>query len=206
MISRRRFVEFFLAAWVGVGLVGVGSLVRASWMPRPPRALPGEDFISRCMRCGACIQACPTRALTQRDLGLDFRAIGLPYLSALHGGCTAWDNGCRRCAQACPSGALNPDLSLKALHLAVARFDPKVCTNCMVCLRRCPVPKAVYFPNPAGGEPWYRESERGIPTELQIASSPVKPVIDEELCVGCGLCVAHCIPKIMRLEPYGSGS
>ncbi len=203
-VSRRRFIGFGVAACAGVALTGLGSLAPAAWFPRPPRALPGGEFTARCMRCGACVQACPTRALAQRDLSPDFRNIGVPYIEARLGGCEAWGNGCRICADVCPSGALNPAADLAGMHLAVARFIPSDCTNCMVCLRRCPVPKAVYFPNPGGGAPWYREQESEIPAALKIVTSPIKPIIDESLCVGCGLCVAHCIPKIMHLAPYGA--
>jgi ferredoxin-type protein NapG len=86
------------------------------------------------------------------------------------------------------------------VKLGTARFDPQKCTNCMVCLRRCPIEKAVFFPNPAGGPPWYKGQEGNIPSGLNTVMSPIKPVIDENLCVGCGLCAAHCIPKIIRLH------
>ncbi len=199
--SRRQIISFGLAAGVGVALSGLGALLPAIPFVRPPYALAGNAFTARCMRCGACVQACPDKALAQRDLSPDFKNIGVPYLQALHGGCSAWQNGCRACAAACPSGALDAAMPIKGQRVGVARFTPSECTNCMVCLRRCPVEKAVYFPSPAGGEPWYKHNEREIPRELNTASSPAKPVIDEKLCVGCGICVAHCIPKIMRLDP-----
>lgn len=153
------------------------------------------------MRCGACVQVCPTRALAQLDISPNFRNVGLPYIQAKNGGCEAWVNGCRICAEACPSGALNPSLPLTNEKLAVACFNPLDCTNCMLCIRFCPVEGAVYFPNPAGGKPWTRKNEREIPPELNSALSPLKPRIDKNLCVGCGICVARCIPQIMRLTP-----
>ncbi len=205
-ISRRQFIGLGIAVCAGAALAGAGSFLPVAWFPRPPRALPGDDFAARCMRCGACVQACPTRALAQRDLSPDFRNIGVPYIQARLGGCEAWSNGCRICAEVCPSGALSPVADLAGQRLAVARFAPPDCTNCMVCLRRCPVPGAVYFPNPDGGTPWYREREAEIPVALKTVTSPIKPIIDESLCVGCGLCVAHCIPGIMRLAPHGAPS
>jgi ferredoxin-type protein NapG len=153
------------------------------------------------MRCGACVQVCPTWALAQRDLSPDFRSIGVPYIQAKRGGCIAWENGCRICADVCPSKALNPAIELIGLRVAVARFPPSSCTNCLACLRRCPIDRAIFFPNPDGGAPWYRWQINSIPPNLKIAQSPIKPVIDETLCVGCGLCVAQCLHRIMYLAP-----
>jgi ferredoxin-type protein NapG len=197
--TRRHFLGFGLAAGAGLTLAGLGSLPPERPFVRPPRALAGKNFAARCMRCGACVQACPARALVQLDLSRDFRNIGVPFLQARRGGCTAWQDGCRVCADVCPSGALAPSLPLA--RLGVARFPEKLCTNCMVCLRRCPVPEAVYFPNPDGGPPWHRDREREIPVPIRTVHSPVKPVIDENLCVGCGICAAECIPKIIRISP-----
>ena len=203
-ITRRHFMGFGIAACAGVALAGAGTLFPVTWFPRPPRALAAGQFAARCMRCGACVQACPTWALAQRDLSLDFRHVGIPYIQARHGGCIAWnEGGCRICADVCPSKALDPAAELTGLHVAVARFAEPDCTNCMVCLRICPIEHAVYFPNPKSETPWYRGQESGIPPALKVANSPIKPIIDEALCVGCGLCVAHCIPKIMHLAPWG---
>ncbi|MDR2503931.1 MAG: 4Fe-4S binding protein [Deltaproteobacteria bacterium] len=200
--ARRKFISFGLAAGAGLALAGLGALWPERPFVRPPRALPGGDFAARCLRCGACVQVCPTRALALLDLEADFRHVGVPWLEARRGGCTAWQDGCRLCAAACPSGALDPAMPLTVV--GVASFPEKLCTNCMLCLRRCPVPGAVYFPNPEGGPPWSKEQEKQIPAPLRSVHSSIKPVIDQSLCVGCGLCAAVCAPKIIRLFPPSS--
>jgi len=33
---------------------------------RPPGALPEDEFLARCIRCGECMKVCPTNALQPR--------------------------------------------------------------------------------------------------------------------------------------------
>lgn len=199
-MSRRRFLRYGLGVGIGFGLVGAGSLAKdGEPYVTVPRALAPEDFSARCIRCGACVQVCPTRALAQRDLSLRFTLTGVPMLTGVRGGCTAWKDACKKCAEACPSGAISASQELDLRWPGLATFDPGQCTNCMACFRACPREGAVLFPNPAGGAPFTKEQD--IPFELKIVNSPLKPYINPACCVGCGNCVARCIPKIMYLVP-----
>ena len=45
-------------------------------------------------------------------------------------------SGCLNCAELCPTGALEGDLS--AGHRMIS-FDPALCTNCTLCLKICPM-------------------------------------------------------------------
>jgi len=141
--------------------------------------------------------------LALRDLSLDFRNIGVPYIQGWYGGCVAWErDGCLICAEVCPSNALDSAMELTGMRLAVVRFAEQDCINCLGCMRRCPL-SAIYFPNPEGGPSWHKGQEDKIPVALKSANSPVKPIIDESLCVGCALCMSHCLPRIMYLAPWG---
>jgi ferredoxin-type protein NapG len=200
-ISRRRFLRYGLEAGAATALTGV--LMMASTgkaYVRPPGALPETDFSRLCMRCGTCVEVCPTRALQQLDLSLDFKNLGTPVLNPDHGGCIAWGKECLRCVEACPTQALSGENPLTKQPLGRIRINEPICYNCMLCFRKCPIKGAILFPNPKG-DPF--KEELGIPTDLIAPDSPLKPYIDDSLCTGCGLCVYYCPPKAMTLSPLG---
>lgn len=62
---------------------------------RPPWALAEAEFLQRCTRCAACVEACPGQVL-QPD------AQGHPQFHPQRGECTF----CGRCAEACAPRAL----------------------------------------------------------------------------------------------------
>ncbi len=79
-ISRRRFLRFGLEAVAAAGCVGAASaLAHNGSYVRPPGA--AEKLTGLCIRCGACVEACPERALKQLDLSLDFFNLGTPVLN-----------------------------------------------------------------------------------------------------------------------------
>ena len=67
---------------------------------------------TRCTGCGACIELCPTGALTLVD--------GKAYLDE------ALCKGCEACIKACPAGALRPVLEIEAVPVAtpVPEYTP----------------------------------------------------------------------------------
>ena len=201
-ISRRRFLRYGLEAGAALAITGglaMGSTAKA--YVRPPGTLPENDLNRLCIRCGVCVEVCPTRALELLDLSLDFKNLGTPVLNPDHGGCIAWGEKCLRCVEACPTQALSGENPLTKQPLGRVRIIEPVCYNCMLCFRKCPVKGAVLFPNPKG-DPFKAELE--IPTDLMTADSPLKPYIDDSLCTGCGLCVHYCPPKAMTLSPLKS--
>ncbi|UIJ37005.1 4Fe-4S dicluster domain-containing protein [Desulfobaculum bizertense] len=197
-LNRRSFVRYGLEMGAMVGLVGGLSVLPSKGNAiRPPRAVAPEEFTALCMRCGVCVEVCPSHALRLKDLTLDIKNISTPVLDPDFGGCLAWKDNCDECAQACPTHAIDPLRSLAGEKLGFVTLEKDRCVNCMVCLMRCPVEGAVLFPNPKG-KPFTREKD--IPTVLKLRTSPLKPYIDVKKCVGCGLCVYHCPEKIMHLH------
>lgn len=79
-MSRRGLLS--LAAWYAVttSFLGLAEAVPNRKLGRPPGALPEEQFLQTCMRCGACTQVCPIRALKRADLRYGFRNVGTPGL------------------------------------------------------------------------------------------------------------------------------
>jgi ferredoxin-type protein NapG len=201
VVSRRDMlklsVESFLA-FLAVGTVSVAT-ARADYV-RPPGALSPDKFTSTCMRCGACEEVCPTKAIQLVDISRDLINTGTSHIDYRYGGCTAWKTTCLRCVQACPTNALAPQDPIKPI--GVARVRQKECVNCMACFQWCPIEGAVRFPNPHGGSFIHKDD---IPTELKLRDSPYKPWVDTEKCVGCGLCAHYCIVPCIDLLPRERG-
>ncbi len=66
----------------------------ADVLPRPPGALPGDEFRETCTQCGDCSAVCTAKAITLDD-------DGFPVLSAL-----ALCQDCGLCADICTRGAI----------------------------------------------------------------------------------------------------
>ncbi|SKA67477.1 4Fe-4S dicluster domain-containing protein [Desulfobaculum bizertense] len=197
-LSRRSFLKFSAEATVAFGVVGGLSFASTerSYI-RPPGAISAKEFSERCMRCGACAEVCPTRAITLLDLTTDIKNMGTPVVDYHLGGCTAWRGECMRCIDVCPTKALSPKAPLER-KMGTAQIRTNECVNCMVCYRWCPIEGAVLFPNPNGGAPFVREKD--IPEKIKVKNSPYKPWIDTEKCVGCGLCAHYCIAECIDME------
>ena len=163
-MNRRTFLQNALA--VGATCTGGGLLLRggdAATNPgvglRPPGAVPEDEFLSRCIRCFRCADACPNRAIVALNerTGRDFSReagpaeTGTPVIFPRRQACML----CQGvpgdellCAAACPSGALQPvektveDIQAK-VDMGTARIDTNICyswngASCGVCARACP--------------------------------------------------------------------
>ena len=94
---------------------------------------------------------------------------------------------CTLCGRTCPTGAI-PALSQEqkmTVKLGLAVIDRSICLpwaehkECIVCQEHCPVSdKAIKLDTYAGGL--------------------AKPYIDENLCVGCGICQNKCPVRPIR--------
>ncbi|MHC4943590.1 MAG: 4Fe-4S dicluster domain-containing protein [Planctomycetota bacterium] len=167
---------------LGLGCgAGLGGAFRAAggkeWKPpllRPPGALEEDDFLATCLRCGQCVQACPfdTLVLAGPEGGV---ALGTPYLDPEVVPCYL----CRghdelKCIAACPTGALRPVLDERAIRMgtAVILHDPCLAYNrviCRSCWHACPFPnEAIFF------------------------DEMLRPKVNREVCIGCGLCTHAC--------------
>lgn len=150
---------------------------------RPPGAAPGDEFLDLCIRCGACMKACPTGGLHPSVLQGSLEDLFTPVLVPRLGPC---EYNCNACGRVCPTGALER-LGLEEKRLWVmgkARIHTGLCIpwsrgeECLVCEEVCPVPgKAIRF------EPGYG-----------AAPNPVErlPYVVESECIGCGNCEYHC--------------
>jgi ferredoxin len=187
--GRREALFSLGGAALSVALLG-SSWLRSIQHPgriRPPGVV--EDLLEDggdmpgCIRCGACLQACPTSALQPALSQAGLEGLWTPVLVPRLGYC---DYSCNACGQVCPVGAIAA-LTLNEKRTQVlgkAYVDKDRClawadgTPCIVCEEMCPLPeKAITW-------------DEGISVP---GTEPVqRPVVDREKCIGCGICEYKC--------------
>ncbi len=198
--SRRQFLSTTLKTACSVSLMGVGLgfyAQRANALPplaiRPPGALPEEDFLGACIRCGLCVRDCPYDILFLGQLGDDIPT-GSPYFIARTGPCEMCED--IPCVKACPTNALDhslTDINKARMGLAVV-IDQENCIafqglRCEVCFNICPIRgKAITLE--------YRHNPRSGKHALFI------PVVHSDACTGCGKCEEACILEKAAIKVF----
>ncbi|HJW73663.1 MAG TPA: 4Fe-4S dicluster domain-containing protein [Geothrix sp.] len=170
---------------------------------RPPGALDELEFLTKCTRCDKCMRACPENAITKAGPGAGL-ALNTPYLDPRSIPCFLCTT--LPCIAECDDEALvwprliRPDGSElegpKAVRMGTARVKPNHCVTwgseerevreCRICVDRCPYPEeAIFISTPAEG------------------ATVGHPVVNADLCTGCGLCVFACPaePGAIIVEP-----
>jgi ferredoxin len=175
------------AASLGAASAFVLRSTPASALPdpllvRPPGSRREDDFLSRCVRCGECMKVCVTGGLQPTLLEAGVEGIWTPLLVSRIGYC---EYNCTLCGQVCPTSAIRklPEEEKRKTVIGLAFVDPGRCipfaqgTPCIVCEEHCPTPKkAIVFRDQPG--------KGGQPVKV--------PVVDTELCIGCGICENKC--------------
>lgn len=136
---------------------------------RPPWSKPDIEFTDVCTRCDKCIDVCETNILIRGEGGF-------PEVDFKDDECTF----CKKCVQVCPE------------PLFISTEEPpwklyaSVQTSCL-----------------ANKGIWCQSCKdicdtRAINFKPAIGQAP-KPLIDLDLCTGCGACVAPCPADAIKL-------
>ena len=197
-----------------VGLTALGGLlwsgysdeVKASPLVlRPPAALPEDDFLKACIKCGLCAEACVNRdsnrnkdgskrpGTLQMAKGGDHRMIGTPFFIPTEVPCYMCDD--IPCVPVCPSGALNEasvtdekgELDINKARMGLAVVHKESCIafwgiQCDACYRACPLlDEAITLE--------YAKNERTGKHAFLL------PMVHSDVCTGCGLCEKACVTE-----------
>ena len=150
---------------------------------RPPGAISEKEFLKACTRCEECIHACPKDAIQRAPKKFGFLIHNTPYIDAMRTPCVMCTE--LPCISACPDEALLPVQELTDVSMGYAILDKKKCqaygeSFCQQCVIDCPVPGAIHQVND-------------------------KPIIDKNICTGCGVCMRSCstvnIPLAIKIKP-----
>jgi len=150
---------------------------------RPPGAISERQFLQACSHCDECIHACPKDAILRAPKKMGFLVFNTPYIDPLRNPCVMCAD--LPCISACPDEALLPVQELTDVNMGYAILDKKKCqaygdTFCQQCVIDCPVPGAIH----------------------QVDD---KPIIDKNICTGCGVCMRSCstvnIPLAIKIKP-----
>jgi ferredoxin len=160
------------------------------------------DFLLSCIRCNACVAACPTGILKTAGLEHGLRAWWSPVMVPVEGPCRS---GCNACSQACPTDAIAkyPVEQKYAVKAGTAVLETSRCISytenkfCSECIRACPTAAIAIAPGwkPApqesdeGGAPIARGTDEPAP-QGQTAERPAQVRFDA--CIGCGACEYAC--------------
>ena len=193
--SRREALKFGAKAAIlalsGGFIWSLGAKASPLMLLRPPGAKNEKQFLESCIRCGLCVEACPFDTLKLASLG-DGISVGTPYFEPRKIPCYMCEN--IPCVPVCPTGALdvnlvstNDKLDINKAKMGVAVVDMKNCVaywgiQCDACYRACPLlDKALYLE--------YRRNERTQKHAFLL------PVVDSDICTGCGVCERACITE-----------
>lgn len=143
----------------------------------PPGALGAKNMKSHCTACQLCVSVCPNNILSPSNA---LSTLMQPEISFERGYCRP---ECTECSQVCPTGAIKPITTAdkSAISIGLAVWIKNNCVvnrddvQCNSCERHCPTGAITLVS---------RDIEANDPLKI--------PVIDRELCIGCGACENLC--------------
>ncbi len=210
--NRRKFMATTLQS---VGLTALGGLLWSGYADeakasplilRPPGAIKEDNFLTACIKCGLCAEACRNRETNiDRNTGLpkegtlkmakggDHKLIGTPYFIPTDVPCYMCED--IPCVPVCPSGALDIasvsndkgelDINRASMGLAVVHKESCIAywgIQCDACYRACPLL----------GDAITIEMQRNDRTGKHTF---MLPIVHDNVCTGCGLCEQACVTE-----------
>ena len=143
----------------------------------PPGSVSAKHFAQHCTACQLCVAKCPNGVLRPSS---DPMRLMQPELSFERGACRP---ECVECSSVCPTGAIKPitvaqKSSLVIGHAVWVKDNCVVLTdgvNCGNCARHCPAGAIMM-----------------VPSDPKDDTSPMVPVVNSAMCIGCGMCEYVC--------------
>jgi len=191
-VTRREFLRLLAEGAVALGFLRISSLVPSGSLTevvRPPGSVEEEFFNTLCVRCGVCVEVCPTNAIVFADYMDGVEAANTPKINPIIGPCEFYRGRCdteMKCGKFCPTGALQL-ISKNGVKMGTALLNQGICLaylgkECVVCDELCPVPDAITL------------------------DEQKRPHFHSDNCVGCGICVHYCPaqPKALTLSSTGA--
>jgi polyferredoxin len=190
-LGRRKLIGSAVSGLVIAALpkTYIQSISKFHSFERPPGSVSEKEFLARCVRCGQCMQVCPTNFIQPALFEAGVEGIWTPILEPQAGYC---EYECYKCTQVCPTNAIQK-LTLKQkkeFKIGIAVVDKNRCYtyadgyNCAVCEEHCPIPdKAIRFREV---DTWNFEGKL-----VKVKQIYVVP----DLCIGCGICENVCPRK-----------
>jgi ferredoxin-type protein NapG len=173
-VKRRQFLGLLgvglgsLPLWPGSAAAKLLASPVATNALRPPGSVPEEIFAAKCIRCGRCVEVCPYRSILMLDIRAGIFA-GTPMVRVAEIPCYL----CMKCVDVCPTGSLRR-IRQEDTRMGLAVINRFHCaawigtTLCRTCYDKCPY------------------------AEKAIRLDQLRPVINEAVCTGCGLCTNAC--------------
>jgi ferredoxin-type protein NapG len=156
---------------------------------RPPGISNEKDFLKACLKCGQCVVACPYDTL-KLSTATDGKPNGTPFFEPRDIPCYMCTD--YPCIKQCPSEALTEEViskegnvSINNAQMGLAVVHKESCIafwgiQCDACYRACPLI----------GEAITLEFEKNEQTGKH---ANLKPVVNSDICTGCGLCEHVCV-------------
>lgn len=144
----------------------------------PPGSISLERFKDRCTGCHLCVTHCPSQVLYPAGLQFGLGYALKPHVAYIDSYC---NYTCTACADVCPNQALilESEDDKMTTQVGIAEFFLERCivetenTDCGACSEHCPT-QAVHME-------LYKEG-----------STLTVPVVEPDLCIGCGGCESIC--------------
>ncbi|MCL6572452.1 MAG: 4Fe-4S dicluster domain-containing protein [Bacillus sp. (in: Bacteria)] len=176
-LSRREFLNLNWESTVGfLGNFLAPQIEMERDFFRPPGSCDELEFLTTCTRCGKCQNICPENCISIFTLSSGVKLVNTPFIDPNEIPCTF----CKQCIDVCPTASLSYMDFRAHPFLGTVMVEKTSCLGfqqvlCDYCVRACPVYGAISI-------------IEGI------------PLVSEQKCTGCGICIASCIAEEKALK------